>query len=433
VSEVGAGKWRGLVRFLLASAAAVLLAPGAARAQVAVQPAAVDVFLDCQASGCDTQHFRNEITFVNWVRDRTVADVHVLITSQGSGGGGTVYQLSFIGLRRFAGDTTTLSMTTAQGLTEAERRDLLTNRLAQGLVGYAASSTAADRIRIEYDAGGDDGAGAAAPLDDPWNFWVFRLNLDGSVDGEARDESREVEFRANASRVTPAWKFEVETEGSYEWERFELRDGERIFVTKNWQVDALVTQALAPHWSAGFTTETGTSTFENQDLYVRPAAMLEYSYYPYTEYSRRRILVQYSLGARHFDYEERTIYGRLQEMRYDQRLEVSAQFQQPWGSAEAELSGQHYLHNIDRYSIQTRAGFNVRLFRGFGLNFDVNYARVHDQLYIPAGDADDEDILLRRRELETNYRYGASVGLSYTFGSVYNNVVNPRIGGVNSF
>ena len=113
-------------------------------------------------------------------------------------------------------------------------------------------------------------------------------------------------------------------------------------------------------------------------------------------------------------------------MRYDQRLEVSAEFQQPWGSAGVELSGQHYLHNIDRYSLQSRGNLNVRLFRGFGVNFNVNYSRVHDQLYTPAGHADDEEILLRRRALETNYRYGASIGLSYTFGSIYNNVVNPR-------
>ena len=32
---------------------------------------------------------RTEITFVSYVRDRTAADVHVLVTTQGTGGGGT--------------------------------------------------------------------------------------------------------------------------------------------------------------------------------------------------------------------------------------------------------------------------------------------------------------------------------------------------------
>jgi hypothetical protein len=45
------------------------------------QTGTLAVFLDCQG-GCDTQFIRTEIAYVNWVRDRTVADVHVLITSQ---------------------------------------------------------------------------------------------------------------------------------------------------------------------------------------------------------------------------------------------------------------------------------------------------------------------------------------------------------------
>jgi len=37
-------------------------------------------------------------------------------------------------------------------------------------------------------------------------------------------------------------------------------------------------------------------------------------------------------------------------------------------------------------------------------------------------------VLLRLRELETQFEYFTSFGLTYTFGSIYNNVVNPRFG-----
>jgi hypothetical protein len=40
-----------------------------------------------------------------------------------------------------------------------------------------------------------------------------------------------------------------------------------------------------------------------------------------------------------------------------------------------------------------------------------------------------EDILLRRRQLQTDYNYSTSISLSYMFGSVFNNIVNPRLGG----
>ena len=51
---------------------------------------------------------------------------------------------------------------------------------------------------------------------------------------------------------------------------------------------------------------------------------------------------------------------------------------------------------------------------------------MHDQLYLRAGAASDEEILLRRQRLATSYRYEFSVGFSYQFGSIFNNVVNPR-------
>jgi len=44
-------------------------------------------------------------------------------------------------------------------------------------------------------------------------------------------------------------------------------------------------------------------------------------------------------------------------------------------------------------------------------------------------EATDQEILVRQRQLATSYRYGVSVGLSYTFGSIFNNVVNPRFEG----
>ena len=62
---------------------------------------AVNVFLDC-GYRCDEDYLRTEITYVNWVRDRAVADVHLLVTTQSTGGSGLEYTLAFIGQSRFA-------------------------------------------------------------------------------------------------------------------------------------------------------------------------------------------------------------------------------------------------------------------------------------------------------------------------------------------
>ncbi|MDZ7341730.1 MAG: hypothetical protein ONB27_10280 [candidate division KSB1 bacterium] len=51
---------------------------------------------------------------------------------------------------------------------------------------------------------------------------------------------------------------------------------------------------------------------------------------------------------------------------------------------------------------------------------------------LPLAGATLEEVLLRQRQLETSYNYWTSIGLSYTFGSIYNNIVNPRFGGSGS-
>jgi hypothetical protein len=71
--------------------------PTTLRAQ-ATERTSVSVYLDCQDGGCDFDFFRQEIKAVNWVRDRTAADVHVLLTRQSTGAGGTQFNAAFLGL-----------------------------------------------------------------------------------------------------------------------------------------------------------------------------------------------------------------------------------------------------------------------------------------------------------------------------------------------
>ncbi len=59
-------------------------------------------------------------------------------------------------------------------------------------------------------------------------------------------------------------------------------------------------------------------------------------------------------------------------------------------------------------------------------NLFGSIARIKDQIFLPKEGATDEEILVRRRALGTDYRYFMNVSLSYTFGSIFNNIVNPR-------
>ena len=94
-----------------------------------------------------------------------------------------------------------------------------------------------------------------------------------------------------------------------------------------------------------------------------------------------------------------------------------------------ELEGSHYFHDLSKHRVRLVGEFVLRVFRGLSLDFVGSVTRIRDQLALPMGGASAEEILLRRRELATSYRYNGSLRLSYTFGSIYSNVVNPRFGG----
>lgn len=390
----------------------------------------ISVFLDCHAHSCDSSHFRTEIAFVNWVRDRSDADVHLLITSQETGGGGTQYALTFFGLRAFVKDTVQTGFSTGQTATSAEVRDMLTNRIAQGLIHYSLNTAAMDRVLVTMRDAGDGDApsqGLTGSARDPWNHWVFNAGLDGSTDGESQQSSKEFSMETNASRVTEEWKIEVSAHGSYRENRFELDDGTFRSVRRNYKTEGQVTKALAPLWSAGLNFSEGTSTFRNEKLYVAVASVLEYSFLPYSEFARRRITLTYAVGANHFRYAEVTLFDKLHETVFDEELQLSTRYQQPWGSAAVALSGSHYFQDIHRYELDADGDLNIRIIKGLTARIGAQYSRVHNQLYIQKGGASDQDVLLKRLALATGYQYRASFGVGYTFGSIYNNIVNRRI------
>ena len=67
-----------------------------------------------------------------------------------------------------------------------------------------------------------------------------------------------------------------------------------------------------------------------------------------------------------------------------------------------------------------------RLFRGLELDVFGEGSRIKDQFYLPAEDLSPEEILLRRRQRETDFRFDVGIGFSYRFGSKLANIVNPR-------
>ena len=389
---------------------------------------ALKMFFDC-ATGCDQDFLRREITFVNYVRDRQDADLHVLVTTQPTGGGGIEYTIQFIGLGRFRGVDQALEYVAAQTSTADERRVGFAETLKRGLVRYVSETPLGDRITVTF-APETSAKDIDTVPDDPWNLWVFRTTFSGTFNGEASNTGRSIRVGASASRTSEEWRIDFSTSGSYRSDRFQLTEGEEFrTITKEYGLSALVVKSLTDHWSAGGVGSAASSTFLNYDLRIRVGSGVEFNVFPYSESTRRLLTLQYTVGLNSFDYREETIFGEVSERLVDHRPALLFTMVQPWGSAGAELTFTQYLSKPDKYNISVLGHSNVRLTRGLSLNTLVIVSRTEDQLYLPRGDATNEEILVRERQLATSYRYSMVVGFTYTFGSIFNNIVNPRFGG----
>lgn len=421
-----------------ATAAALLLAAvTTVRAQApAAAPGsnAANIFLDCSYH-CDENFLRTEITYVNWVRDRTVADVHLLVTTQTTGSAGTEYTLAFIGQRRFAGLADTLKHVTPAASTADETRRGLARVMGLGLARFVARTDAIARINITSvaPAAAADGA-QATPAHDPWNHWTFRLNANTNFNGEQSYESRYYYGNVSANRITEAWKITISANQSQNMSRFvfEEADGART-AFKSFRRDlgfnTLLVKSLTAHWSAGVRSGITSSTYYNQAANMSLIPSIEYNVFPYSESTRRQLRVQYGIGGRRLAYRDTTIFGKLEESKPLQSGSVALDMRQQWGSATLSVDGQQYLDSPKNYRLSSFANANVRLFKGFSFNFYGGYERLRDQIYLSAAGASRDEILTRQQQLATGYSYWGGLGLSYTFGSIYSSVVNPRFGG----
>src|SRR5690606_14940768 len=208
---------------------------------------------------------------------------------------------------------------------------------------------------------------------------------------------------------------------------YELEDGGTFTAERDgWDAEFLAVRSVGPHWSVGVTGEGWSYRPDNLDLRARFAPAIEWNRYPYAEATRRQLVLRYTLGLNHFDYVEETIHDRLTETRLDHRFELGYEARRPWGEAHLSLSASSFLHDWSQHRLGVSGGIDLRLTRGLRLDVSASYSRVRDQIGLPKGDATDEEVFLRLRELATGHEASVRLGLSYTFGSILNTVVNPR-------
>jgi hypothetical protein len=168
---------------------------------------ALRVYLDCGL--CDLDFLRTQISFVDWVRDRHDAQVYLLVSTQGTGAGGTEYTLTLIGQQRFEGRADTLKYDARPDASDDEVRRGLAHMMGLGLARYVAQTPLAEEVEVRRRPaapGQGGGPGPGVQPHDPWNYWVFTLNGQLQLQGEASYRYTSWYNTVAANRVTDAWK-----------------------------------------------------------------------------------------------------------------------------------------------------------------------------------------------------------------------------------
>lgn len=379
------------------------------------------VFIDCRF--CDIDYIRTEITFVNYVWDRKEADVHVLVTRQNTGSGGREYTLAFLGLREYADFQNTLKYVSGRNDTQDETRIGLTKVLKMGLVAIAARTPISQQINVAFK----DQVKATA-VEDKWDFWVFSIGVHSFLNGQKSNSSSSIYGNLSANRVTPASKLRLGLSANWDESVFRFDEDEISSSAQSRSFSGLYVRSLTEHWSIGSWLDINYSTYSNIRLGITPSPAIEYNFFPYSESTRRQLRLLYRLKLSFFRYMEETIYDEKEESLWGQSLSATLELKETWGSIETTLTGSNFFHDFDKYRLQFYSNFRIRLLKGLNLNIFGSYSRIHDQIALRKGEASFEEVLLRRRELATDYSYFFSIGLNFSFGSIFSNVVNPRFG-----
>nr|WP_321246238.1 hypothetical protein [uncultured Psychroserpens sp.] len=380
------------------------------------------IFLDCNF--CDNTYIKQNLGNVQFVRDQGLGDVHLFFVSQANGSGGRLYEIDFIGKDKFENINYKLEFSTNTNMTSDDVRNEILKHIKLGLIRFWIANGSLTDITVNVPSPEDETE--EADEDDKWNYWVFRVGASGYFNGEETNKSSNLNINLSAKRVTEKNKFSFRARFGENRSTFTF-DGEDIVAVNNSKAlnisDVL---SINDHWSYGFFGNIGTSTYSNYKTYWRFRPAIEYNFFNYKESAKKQLILSYRNGLVFNNYIERSVFGEDKELLFQHSLLLGGSIRQEWGNINGEASFNQYLHDTGLNSLGFYIGANVRVFKGFNFNVGGNYRITRDQINLPAGDVSLEELLLQQQQLQSGYNYWVNVGFSYSFGSIYNSIVNPR-------
>ena len=381
----------------------------------------VKVFLSCR---CDDDFIKQNTLVFDYVRDRTLSDIEVFVFEISNAGGGRKYSFEYKGKNAFQNMGNEISTNIPSNLTFVEAREKLLNTYKLGMVYFLQNTSFQNQLEVTFY---DDKNKPEELSLDQWKNWVFEVSGSFNLENEKSIREEEYNLGLEVDRVTEIWrirsdfgmlrsvKFFSGDEESYNSER------KRTFFSGS------IVKSLSNHFSTGVFGYYLNDTFRNYRSFFNFSPALEYNLFPYSEVLTREITLAYKIGYNFYEYFEKTIYGFLNQEMFNQSLTLNLRYREKWGSIYSYLVASQFLDQPDQNRLTLNNNINLRIIRGLSLRISGNFQLIRDQINLPQGEASIEDLLLRQRQISTNFQNRISLGLSYTFGSIFNNIVNTRL------
>lgn len=381
----------------------------------------IKLYVGCN---CDKNYIRQEIKHINHVRDQGLANVQLFIYDITNGSGGKTYKLEFTGSSSFSNITETLSFDSNPNMTEDEVRQKMVSVIKNGLIKFIIESDLADRIVYRIDG---KTVNEETKTEDPWKNWIFEVYGDAKYDKESSRKRFEYKIGLESDRVTEKWRIRADMQMSQTNSKF-VRDNEEFTSNRDriWGA-ASVVRSLSDHWSTGIFVSARHDTYTNIDLAMGISPAIEYNIYPYSEVLKREIVFAYKIGCLYNNYLETTIFGKDNETIFNHSFDIQARYRQPWGNIYSRVRASSFLEHFAKNRLQVYNSLSVRIIKGFSVRFSSNLEFINDQINLPAGDASLEDVLLKQKQIATDLDLGFAMGVTYTFGSAFNNIINTRL------
>jgi hypothetical protein len=390
----------------------------------------LSVFIDC--SGCDMNYIKSELGIVDFLLDKNAADVHVLVNQQTTGGGGSAMQMILYGQNKYNKDLDTILVAIPANSTSFEQRGVMLKALKRGLVPFLLKTAYGQYVDVSINVPNKKQQELKTVTKDPWNYWVFRVGVDGSVSSDQIYKTVQGSGFFSANRTTEKIKVSFTGNGDYNNYRYSYTDnGNNVIyniINSDYFFEHTLISSIGAHWGAGYQVGNSNSTFSNNKRKIYVKTGLEYSIFPYKDVNTRFLTLNYGIDVRANQYYDSTIYFKTHEVLFGQMIMANMSFNQKWGTFSSTLSYSNFLKDASLNNIYAKVNFYIRLTGGLSFNLYASGSRVRDQVYLVKGSASEQDVLTRRRQLASEYNFYSGIGISWRFGSKLNNFVNPRIG-----